>query len=83
MQPSTKHIKLNFVPQHTDGECRCKNCKKLLAKIKSVDKHMIIEVKCTRAHCGLINIFEVCRNANFQKTKQQEIVGFTFRAGTI
>jgi hypothetical protein len=85
MPLNSKHIKLDFVPQHTDGECRCKNCKKLLAKIKSVDKRMVIEIKCTRAHCGLINTFEVCRNINYQEKQkhQEEVIGFTFRASAI
>ena len=74
MPLNNEHIKLNFVPQQTDGECRCKRCKKLLAKIKSVDNHMMIEIKCTRAHCGLVNTFEVSKNAYYQK----EHVGITF-----
>jgi len=62
---SEEHVRIDFVPRHTDGECRCKNCKKLLAKIKSVDKFMVIEIKCNRSNCGLINTFEVSRNTEY------------------
>jgi len=75
------HMRIDFVPQNTDGECRCKNCKKLLAKIKDVDKSMVLEIKCTRAHCGLVNTFEVSRNTEYQVSKEHpdEFVGFSFR----
>lgn len=75
------NIKIDFVPKNTDGECRCKKCKKLLAKIKNVDKYMVLEIKCTRARCGLINTFEVRRNADFQEKQMcsDKEVGFTFK----
>lgn len=50
---------------NTDGECRCQKCQKLLAKIKEVDKLAIIEIKCTRAHCGLVNTFRIKKNEFF------------------
>lgn len=57
-------MSLNFLSKQTDGECRCRDCKKLLAKIKDVDKFMVLEIKCTRSNCGLINTFEIRRNVN-------------------
>jgi len=83
MPLNTERIKLNFVPQHVDGECRCKRCKKLLAKIKSVDKHMVIEIKCTRAHCGLVNTFEVSKNTDYQKEHVEMDIGIAFRANSM
>ena len=79
--PHDNNIRIDFVPQNTDGECRCKNCKKLLAKIKDVDKYMVLEIKCTRAHCGLVNTFEVSRNVDYQEDKAHpdEFMGFAFR----
>jgi len=55
-------MQITFIPKETDGECRCEKCGKLLAKIKYVDKSMVVEIKCTRAHCGLLNLFEVSLN---------------------
>lgn len=56
---------INFISPNTDGECRCQKCQKLLAKIKEVDKLAIIEIKCTRAHCGLVNTFKIKKNEFF------------------
>jgi phage FluMu protein Com len=60
-------MQITFRPKSSDGECRCSKCGKLLAKIKNVDKSMVVEIKCTRAHCGLINTFEVSLNPTHSK----------------
>jgi phage FluMu protein Com len=60
-------MQITFQPKSSDGECRCRKCGKLLAKIKHVDKFMVVEIKCTRAHCGLINTFEVSLNPMHSK----------------
>lgn len=69
------------MPKHTDGECRCKNCGKLLAKIKSVDKCMVIEIKCNRSKCGLVNIFEVRKNLNYidENDPNGKMIKFNFK----
>jgi len=82
MQANTEqnNIRIDFVSKDADGECRCKNCKKLLAKIKNVDKRMVIEIKCTRSHCGLVNTFNVSRNANYlEESSHFNECGFTFK----
>lgn len=55
-------MRIGFIPSGADGECRCQKCRKLLAKVKGVGGLAIIEIKCTRAHCGLINTFEIRKN---------------------
>ena len=62
-------MRIEFIPTSTDGECRCQKCKKLLAKIKNVDSFASIEIKCTRAHCGLVNTFEIRRNKPLKNEK--------------
>jgi phage FluMu protein Com len=74
-----ERVRIDFIPREADGECRCKNCKKLLAKIKDVDKRMVLEIKCTRAHCGLLNTFEVRRNESYLREDQSEdLISFKF-----
>ena len=74
-------ITLNFVPKTSDGECRCKKCGRLLAKIKSVNDFMVIEIKCPKPHCKLVNTFEVSRNANYSEEDKRggETIGFSFK----
>jgi len=52
-------MKLNFTLPTLDGECRCLNCGRLLAKVKLVDSFARIEIKCPRGRCGMINTFEI------------------------
>jgi len=59
-------IKLKLIsPNKENDECRCYGCNKLLAKIKTVESLAIIEIKCTRAKCGIINRFEIERNIDY------------------
>ena len=55
-------MRIDLISPDTDGECRCQKCQKLLAKIKGVGGFALIEIKCNRAHCGLINTFEIRKN---------------------
>ena len=57
-------MRIDLISSDADGECRCQKCQKLLAKIKNVGGFALIEIKCTRAHCGLINIFEIKKNVH-------------------
>jgi phage FluMu protein Com len=66
-------MQIIFIPKSSDGECRCNKCGKLLAKIKEVDKFMVVEIKCTRAHCGSMNTFEVSLNPTYAKEIAQGI----------
>ena len=55
-------MRLGFALPTVDGECRCRDCGKLLAKIKAVNLFARIEVKCPR--CKLVNTFEISKNEN-------------------
>jgi len=55
-------MRIDLISSDADGECRCQKCQKLLAKIKDIGKFAIIEIKCNRAHCGLLNTFEIRKN---------------------
>lgn len=55
-------MKLNFSLPSAEGECRCINCGRLLAKIKLVESFAKIEIKCPRGRCGTVNTFEIRKN---------------------
>ena len=57
-------MRIGFVPQDSDGDCRCQKCGKLLGKVKKVDGLAIIEIKCSKAHCKLVNTFEIRKNVH-------------------
>lgn len=58
-------MQLRLVHPARANECRCYRCNKLLAKIKSVDKLAFIEIKCTRARCGALNVFKIEKNEEY------------------
>jgi phage FluMu protein Com len=69
---------ITFRPKKTDGECRCKKCGKLLARIKKVDKYTSIEIKCTRSHCKTLNVFEINLNSNYIGNSDATIPKFKY-----
>jgi len=71
-------MRIGFVSPDTDGECRCQECQKLLAKIKDVGEFAIVEIKCTRAHCGLLNTFEIRKNVHPTRDKKSSSERVTF-----
>ena len=66
-------IKLKLIsPTKENDECRCYSCNKLLCKIKSIDKVAIVEIKCTRAKCGTINVFRIEKNLEYADSRRSE-----------
>jgi len=84
MHPNIKqeHIRIDFIPKHTDGELRCKNCRKLLGKIKKVDKRMVIDIKCPRSKCGLLNTFIITRNDDYKNDEEHSDKMINFKFGS-
>ena len=73
-------IRLKLISPSQDNECRCYECNKLLAKIKFVDNVSVIEIKCTRAKCGTLNVFRIEKNPEYNEHTARDQIESSPRA---